>query len=57
MKNGLFFLMILNAALLLNPLFASDIVNPDKPLKGQWDLQAEKVWKFLPPGRKRQYPV
>lgn len=27
-------------------ILAADVVNPDKPLKGTWDLKARKVWEI-----------
>jgi hypothetical protein len=48
MKKILFFSILLSLIFSLYP----EIVNPDKPLQGDWDLKAEKVWEISRYGKK-----
>lgn len=31
---------------LLSPFLRAGVVNPDKPIKGEWDFKLEKVWEI-----------
>lgn len=48
-KNLILFIMLI--LIIYCPLFP-EVVNPDKPLKGDWDLKAEKVWEISGYGKK-----
>lgn len=48
MKKLLYFFIFISLAFSLYP----EIVNPDKPLKGDWNLNAQKVWEISRYGKK-----
>jgi len=50
MKKHVIFFLILSFFLYF-PLL-SDVKNPDKPLKGDWDLRAERRWQISKYGKK-----
>jgi hypothetical protein len=45
-------MLILLMLVLSIGLLSEEIMNPDKPLKGDWDLKAEKVWEVTNYGKK-----
>ena len=53
MRSKMKRILILLTLLLLVFLLHSEIINPDKPLKGDWDLNAQKVWEISRYGKKR----
>ena len=48
MKKIMFFSILLSLIFSLYP----EIVNPDKPLQGDWDLKAQKIWETSRYGKK-----
>lgn len=52
MKKILFFSILLSLIFSIYP----EIVNPDKPLQGDWDLKAQKKGRFLVMGRSLWQP-
>ena len=43
-------ILLLLLLLLITFLLTSEVKNPDKPLRGDWDLKAQKVWEITEAG-------
>lgn len=44
-KRMAFFIVLFIMIFMFNFIFAAEVINPDKPDKGDWDLKAGKVWE------------